>query len=55
MANAIVLQADSFTEGMSDNSAYHPILKTLKTIIDLRCALVLRALGTRPVGAVAAS
>ncbi|WP_159946269.1 type II toxin-antitoxin system HipA family toxin [Rhizobium sp. 18065] len=44
MADAIGPEADALVEEMSENGTYHPILKTVRKIIDTRCALVRRAL-----------
>ncbi|MDM7979022.1 MAG: type II toxin-antitoxin system HipA family toxin [Rhizobium sp.] len=44
MADAIGAEADVLMEEMSENSTYHPILKTVRKVIDTRCGLVRRAL-----------
>lgn len=44
MTDAIGPEADALMEEMSENGTYHPILKTVRKIIDTRCALVRRAL-----------
>ncbi|WP_425640293.1 hypothetical protein [Agrobacterium radiobacter] len=44
MADAIGPQANALMEEMSENGTYHPILKTVRKIIDTRFALVRRAL-----------
>jgi serine/threonine-protein kinase HipA len=44
MADAIGPEADALMEEMSENGTYHPILKTVRKIIDTRCTLVRRAL-----------
>ena len=41
---AIGPEANKLVEEMSENSTYHPILKTVQKIIYTRCALVLRTL-----------
>lgn len=43
MADAIVPQADALIEEMSENGTYHTILKTVRRVIESRCALVRRA------------
>ncbi|WP_205910115.1 hypothetical protein [Rhizobium rhizophilum] len=44
MADAIGAEADVLMEEMSENGTYHPILQTVRKVIDTRCALVRRAL-----------
>lgn len=44
MVDAIGSEADTLLEEMSNNSTYHPILKTVRKIIDTRCTLVRRVL-----------
>lgn len=43
MADAIQPQADALIEEMSDAGMYHAILKTVRKVIETRCALVRRA------------
>lgn len=44
MADAILPQADALIEEMSENGTYHTTLKTVRKVIETRCALVRRAL-----------
>lgn len=44
MADAIATEADALIYEVADRGALHPILKTVRKIIETRCALVRRAL-----------